>query len=132
MRARRLIPQCFGVLLLCSAAYVAAQGIDQSILPDIYRTPWDPGIPGGIPADDDPVRPASVWLPAGDPYGGYSVNPALTGTANAAAFSSAFQAAINAAGAAATPTISPSTSAPTLAIARCDRHSIDRPAAIRM
>ena len=52
MRARRLIPQCFGVLLLCSAAYVAAQGIDQSILPDIYRTPWDPGIPGGIPADD--------------------------------------------------------------------------------
>jgi hypothetical protein len=45
-----------------------------------------------------------VWLPSGNPYGGYSVNPALTGTANAAAFSSAFQAAINAAGAAATPT----------------------------
>jgi hypothetical protein len=70
----------------------------------MYRTKWDPGIPGGIPRDDDPVRPASVWLPAGDPYGGYSVNPSLTGQANAAAFSSAFQAAINAAGAAATPT----------------------------
>lgn len=104
MRMRKLVSQCFGVLLLCSAAHVSAQGIDQSILPDIYRTPWDPGIPGGIPADDDPARPATVWLPLGDPYGGYSVNPALTGTANAAAFSSAFQAAINAAGAAATPT----------------------------
>ncbi|HEY5676681.1 MAG TPA: hypothetical protein VIR81_07850, partial [Myxococcales bacterium] len=77
--------------------------IDQSILPEMYRTVWDPGIPGGIPADDDPVRPATVWLPAGNPYGGYSVNPALTGTANAAAFTAAFQAAINAAGAAATP-----------------------------
>lgn len=78
--------------------------IDESILPAIYQTPWNPGIPGGIPADNDPVRPAAVWLPAGNPYGGYSVNPALTGTANAAAFTSAFQAAINAAGAAATPT----------------------------
>jgi hypothetical protein len=77
--------------------------IDQSILPAEYRTPWNPGIPGGIPADDDPVRPATVWLPAGNPYAGYSVNPALTGTANAAAFTAAFQAAINAAGAAATP-----------------------------
>ena len=79
-------------------------GIDQSALPDIYRTPWNPGIPGGIPADNDPVRPATVWLPAGNPYGGYSVNPALTGTANAAAFTSALQAAVNSAGAAATPT----------------------------
>ncbi len=79
-------------------------GIDESILPSIYQTVWNPGIPGGIPADNDPVRPATVWLPTGNPYGGYSVNPALTGTANAAAFSSAFQAAINAAGAAATPT----------------------------
>ena len=103
MRVRKLVLQCFGVLSLCSAGYASAQGIDQSILPDIYRTSWDPGIPGGIPADNDPVRPATVWLPAGNPYGGYSVNPALTGTANAAAFSSAFQAAINAAGAAATP-----------------------------
>ena len=79
----------------------AASGIDESILPTIYQTLWAPGVPGGIPADNDPVRPASVWLPAGDPYHGYSVNPALTGTANAAAFSSAFQAAINSAGAAA-------------------------------
>jgi hypothetical protein len=77
--------------------------IDQSILPAIYQTAWDPGIPGGIPADNDPVRPATVWLPPGNPYGGYSVNPALTGTANAAAFTSAMQAAIASAGAAATP-----------------------------
>jgi putative Ig domain-containing protein len=81
----------------------APSAIDESILPEMYRTVWDPGIPGGIPADDDPVRPATVWLPAGNPYGGYSVNPALTGSANAAAFTAAFQAAINAAGAAATP-----------------------------
>jgi hypothetical protein len=80
-----------------------ASAIDQSILPEMYRTPWEPGIPGGIPADDDPVRPATVWLPSGNPYGGYSVNPALAGTGNAAAFTAALQAAINAAGAAATP-----------------------------
>ncbi len=78
--------------------------VDQSILPAMYQTVWDPGIPGGIPADNDPVRPATVWLPAGNPYGGYSVNPALAGTANAAAFTSAMQAAIASAGAAATPT----------------------------
>jgi hypothetical protein len=82
----------------------AASAIDQSILPEIYRTTWDPGIPGGVPRDDDPVRPATVWVPTGNPYNGYSVNPALTGTSNASAFTSAFQAAINAAGAAATPT----------------------------
>ncbi|HYR13690.1 MAG TPA: Ig domain-containing protein, partial [Mycobacterium sp.] len=81
-----------------------ASAIDQSILPAIYQTTWDPGIPGGIPGDNDPVRPATVWLPTGNPYGGYSVNPALAGTANAVAFTGALQAAINAAGAAATPT----------------------------
>jgi hypothetical protein len=70
----------------------------------MYQTAWDPGIPGGIPTDNDPVRPATVWLPNGNPYNGYSVNPALAGTANAAAFTSAIQAAINSAGAAATPT----------------------------
>ncbi|HEY6808386.1 MAG TPA: hypothetical protein VI160_06320 [Gemmatimonadales bacterium] len=86
-----------------AVSVIAPGAIDQSILPEMYRTAWDPGIPGGIPADNDPVRPATVWLPAGNPYGGYSVNPALTGTANAAAFTAAFQAAINAAGAAATP-----------------------------
>jgi len=78
-------------------------GIDQSLLPPQFRVSWSPGIPGGIPRDDDPVRPASVWLPPGDPYHGYSVDPALAGQANAAAFTSAAQAAIAAAGAAATP-----------------------------
>jgi len=78
--------------------------IDLSILPAELRTTWDPGIPGGVPRDDDPVRPATVWLPAGNPYAGYSVNPALTGYSNAAAFTAALQAAIDAAGAAATPT----------------------------
>jgi hypothetical protein len=103
MTLRKVVLPCLGCLLMYSG-FTSAQSIDQSILPAIYQTPWDPGIPGGIPADNDPIRPATVWLPSGNPYGGYSVNPALTGTANAAAFSSAFQAAINAAGAAATPT----------------------------
>lgn len=93
-----------GLLCTVHATGLAQTGVDQSILPEIYRTSWDPGIPGGIPLDNDPVRPASVWLPAGHPYGSYSVDPALTGPANAAAFSTAFQAAITAAGAAATPT----------------------------
>ncbi len=103
MTLRKIVLPCLGCLLMYAGS-ISAQSIDQSILPTIYQTPWDPGIPGGIPADNDPIRPATVWLPSGNPYGGYSVNPALTGTANAAAFSSAFQAAINAAGAAATPT----------------------------
>jgi len=104
----------FTVRLTDSASHTASAGlgitvslpspVDQSILPAMYQTAWDPGIPGGIPGDNDPARPATVWLPAGNPYNGYSVNPALTGTANAAAFTSAFQAGINSAGAAATPT----------------------------
>src|SRR5262245_34865432 len=77
--------------------------LDTSVLPRQFRINWSPGIPGGVPRDSDPVRPASIWLPAGNPYGGYSVNPALAGQGNAAAFTSAMQAAINAAGAAATP-----------------------------
>ena len=77
--------------------------IDSSFLPRQFQVRWAPGIPGGVPEDDDPIRPATVWLPAGNPYGGYSVNPALTGQGNAAAFTGAMQAAINAAGAAATP-----------------------------
>jgi hypothetical protein len=77
--------------------------IDSSFLPRQFQARWAPGIPGGVPEDDDPIRPARVWLPAGDPYGGYSVNPALTGQGNAAAFSGAMQSAISAAGAAATP-----------------------------
>ena len=79
--------------------------IDQSILPSAFQTTWNPGIPGGIPADNDPVHPASVWLPSGDPYLGYSVDPSLTGQAKAAQFTSAFQAAINSAGAAASPSM---------------------------
>jgi len=77
--------------------------IDSSFLPKQFQVRWAPGIPGGVPTDNDPVRPATVWLPAGNPYGGYSVNPALAGQGNAAAFTSAMQAAIDAAGAAATP-----------------------------
>lgn len=77
--------------------------INESILPPMYQTTWNPGIAGGIPADNDPLRPATVWLPPGNPYHGYSVKPALAGVANAAAFTSAFQAAINSAGATATP-----------------------------
>jgi hypothetical protein len=80
----------------------SGSAIDQSILPAAFQTLWDPGIPGGIPADNDPVHPASVWLPSGNPYGGYSVDPTLTGPSKAAQFTSAFQAAINSAGAAAT------------------------------
>ena len=53
--------------------------IDSSFLPAQFQVRWAPGIPGGVPRDNDPVRPATVWLPAGNPYGGYSVNPALTG-----------------------------------------------------
>ena len=77
--------------------------IDSSFLPIQFQARWAPGIPGGVPRDHDPVRPATVWVPAGNPYGGYSVNPALIGQGNAAAFTSAMQAAINSAGAAATP-----------------------------
>ena len=47
--------------------------------------------------------PSGVGLAAaGNPYGGYSVDPRLTGQAKAAQFTCAFQAAINSAGAAAT------------------------------
>src|SRR5688572_7368772 len=106
MRKHKSASACLTVLLAsaCFTSATIAQSADQSILPDIYRTPWNPGIPGGIPADTDPVRPATVWVPSGDPYGGYSVNPALTGTGNAAAFTAALQSAIASAGAAATPT----------------------------
>jgi len=94
---------CLGGLAIGCLGGPATAAIDESCLPAMYQVPWNPGIPGGIPADNDPVRPATVWLPSGNPYHGYSVNPSLTGTANAAAFTASFQAAINAAGAAATP-----------------------------
>lgn len=78
--------------------------IDESMLPGWARQTWAPGIPGGIPADNDATRPATVWVPSGNPYKGYSVNPALAGSSHATAFTSAMQSAINAAVAAATPT----------------------------
>jgi len=86
-----------------SAIGTDTAAIDSSFLPKQFQSRWSPGIPGGVPGDNDSTRPASVWLPAGNPYGGYSVNPALTGQGNAAAFTSAMQAAIKSAGAAATP-----------------------------
>lgn len=69
------------------------------LLPPERQTRWLPGLNavGGIPTDTDPDRPAIVYLPAGNPYGGYSVDPALgTQTGNAR---SAIQAALDAAGA---------------------------------
>lgn len=64
---------------------------DTSVVPAGRKTVWNPGIPGGVPADNSASSPATVWLPTGNPYGGYSVNPAL-GNNSSAAF-----AAINAA-----------------------------------
>ena len=76
-------------------ASVASSGL----LPADRRTVWNPGIPGGIPSDSDATRPASVWLPSGNPYGGYSVNPALGNNSTDA--TSAINGALSSAGAAA-------------------------------
>src|SRR5580692_11066508 len=70
---------CFGTALagaccLLFAAPLPAQ-INESMLPTWAQQTWAPGIPGGIPLDNDSLRPASVWLPSGNPYSGYSVNP---------------------------------------------------------
>src|ERR1035441_10306824 len=93
--AARLGMVLAAVCTLCIGLHSPALSaqIDESILPAMYRTAWDPGIPGGIPADNDPVRPATGWLPSGNPYDGYSVDPSLTGKVKAAAFTSAFQSA---------------------------------------
>src|SRR5580658_6911219 len=91
-----------GACCLLFAAPLRAQ-INDSMLPTWAQQTWDPGIPGGIPLDNNSQRPASVWLPSGNPYNGYSVNPALAGSANAAAFTTAMQNAINSAITAATP-----------------------------
>ena len=105
MRATKSVWVWSSAVFWCTCCVSAAlSAVDQSILPDTYKTPWNPGIPGGIPTDTDPVRPATVWLPSGNPYNGYSVNPALAGQGNAAAFTAALQSAIASAGAAATPT----------------------------
>jgi hypothetical protein len=72
------------------------------LIPADRLTRWRPGLAavGGIPADNDSDRPAQVYLPAGNPYGGYSVDSSLgDGTTEASA---AIQAALNAAGAEAT------------------------------
>ncbi|WP_050725779.1 glycosyl hydrolase family 28-related protein [Vulgatibacter incomptus] len=69
-----------------------------AVLPADRSTLWKPGLTavGGIPADGDARRPASIYLPSGNPYGGFSVDPALgNGSTDAA---SAIQAALNAAG----------------------------------
>ncbi|HWV38901.1 MAG TPA: Ig-like domain-containing protein [Vulgatibacter sp.] len=69
------------------------------LLPPDRQTRWNPGLNavGGIPLDSDPVRPATVYVPDGDPFSGFSVDPALAnGTTDA---SNAIQAALNAAGA---------------------------------
>lgn len=57
-------------------------------------TRWRPGIPGGrprrtavlsLPAGATPSTHEVVWTPAGNPYGGYSINPALGDNASNAA-----------------------------------------------
>lgn len=65
------------------------------ILPPDRMTEWNPGLNslGGIPSDDDSIRPAKVYLPEGDPWGGYSIDPALAG----GEASEAIQAAVDAA-----------------------------------
>jgi hypothetical protein len=67
-----LLPVLAAFLSMGYAPPVAA-----GIIPDDRATVWNPGIPGGVPTDTDAARPATVWLPSGNPYGGYSVNPAL-------------------------------------------------------
>ncbi|AKU89850.1 glycosyl hydrolase family 28-related protein [Vulgatibacter incomptus] len=68
------------------------------LLPPERLTRWEPGLNavGGIPADSDRERPASVYVPPDDPYGGFSVDPALANGATDA--SDAIQAALDAAG----------------------------------
>lgn len=63
-------------LLLCGAALALladARPGGAGIIPADRATVWNPGIPGGIPTDTDSTRPATVWLPSGNPYGGFSV-----------------------------------------------------------
>ena len=65
------------LVLTALGALTSGQPVAAGIIPDDRATVWNPGIPGGIPTDTDAARPATVWLPSGNPYGGYSVNPAL-------------------------------------------------------
>jgi pectin methylesterase-like acyl-CoA thioesterase len=88
------------LLVLAALAPLAhARPASAGIIPAVRATGWNPGIPGGIPDDADATRPATVWLPSGNPYGGYSVNPALgKGSTDA---TSAINSAITSAGSAA-------------------------------
>ena len=89
------LPVLTALALLAHTAPASA-----AIVPADRMTVWNPGVPGGIPGDGDATRPATVWLPSGDPYAGYSVNPALgNGSTDA---TSAINSAINSAGSAAT------------------------------
>jgi hypothetical protein len=88
------------LLLLAALALLAdARPGGAGIIPADRATVWNPGIPGGIPTDADATRPATVWLPSGNPYAGFSVNPAIgNGTIDA---TSAINNALNSAASAA-------------------------------
>ena len=93
-RFSSLLLTCTTLALLAHAPLTSA-----AIVPADRMTVWNPGIPGGIPGDGNAARPATVWLPSGNPYAGYSVNPALgNGSTDA---TSAINGAINSAGSAA-------------------------------
>lgn len=100
------MPPKFRVLcILASTTAVLALGhvppAMASVVPADRATVWNPGIPGGIPTDADSARPAIVWVPSGNPYSGYSVNPALgDGSADA---TSAINKAITSAASVASP-----------------------------
>jgi hypothetical protein len=97
-KTRRLSFLLPALVALCCLAH--AQPATAGIIPADRATVWNPGIPGGIPGDADATRPATVWLPSGNPYAGYSVNPALgNGSTDA---TSAINSAISSAGSAAT------------------------------
>ncbi len=73
------------------------------LIPADRVTEWLPGLNavGGVPRDDDRVRPSTVYLPSGDPFAGYSVDPSVAGSGGA---TRAIQDALDAAGAKASET----------------------------
>ncbi|AKU89852.1 hypothetical protein [Vulgatibacter incomptus] len=76
----------------------AIQSKAAGLLPPDRQTLWLPGLNavGGIPSDTDSARPATIYLPKGDPFRGYSVDPVLANGKSDA--SRAIQAALDAAG----------------------------------
>ena len=66
-----------------------SSGAGQSVVPAARSTIWNPGIQGGIPTDSDALSPATVWLPPGDTYSGYSVPANATHAQITSALSSA-------------------------------------------